>query len=329
VYDVFVAPPAAAAAAAAKITGKMHAAARDAVYGPPPVTFETPSLAFESRFQVPYRMSRTRTSPLPSPPTPPPSTQCGNLWRAVRVGEELYELLMASDFNRRTKTCWFYFRVEGARKGVRYRLRIVNFEKSDSLFKQGQRVLCYSTATEQWFRVGGSHVSYLPNNIHLLHAASHPAAAADDDVAGGGECPQLYTLDFSFEPARDGDTLYFAPCFPYSVRDNAQHLAALQVPPTPPRIHRPHPTPILVVSPRRRVTCFAGQGARAGVVHVPVPLPHPLRPRHNHRHTRPPPPQPPSPSPPCRLHPLGLENRRHHHRPRASGRAQRFLDNAV
>ncbi len=145
------------------------------------------------------------------------------------MGETLYELLMTSDFNRRTKTCWFYFRVEGARRGVRYRLRIVNFEKSDSLFKQGQRVLCYSCATEQWFRVGGGHTSYLPNNIHTLHAASYAAAAADDAFAGGAECPQLYTLDFSFEASRDGDTLYFAPCFPYSVRDNAQHVSNLQV----------------------------------------------------------------------------------------------------
>jgi len=154
---------------------------------------------------------------------------------------------MTSDFNKRTKTCWFYFRVEGARKGVRYRFRILNFEKPDSLFKQGQRVLCYSCATEQWFRVGGHHLSYLPNNIHTLHAASFgpftadaaadaaavaaAAAAVADDVAGGSECPQLYTLDFTFEPSRDGDTLYFAPCFPYSVRDNVQHLSTLQVSP--------------------------------------------------------------------------------------------------
>jgi hypothetical protein len=150
------------------------------------------------------------------------------------VGEESYELLMTSDFNKRTKTCWFYFRVENARKGARYRFKILNFEKSDSLFKQGQRVLCYSCATEQWFRVGGHHLSYLPNNIHTLHAASFgpfaaDAAAAADDVSGGSECPQLYTLDFMFEPSRDGDTFYFAPCFPYSVRDNAQHLSSIQV----------------------------------------------------------------------------------------------------
>ena len=55
------------------------------------------------------------------------------------------------------------------------------------------------------------------------------AAAAVDDVAGGSECPQLYTLDFTFEPSRDGD--YFAPCFPHSVRDNVQHLSSLQVTP--------------------------------------------------------------------------------------------------
>lgn len=212
---------------------KAHAATRDAAYGTSPVAFETPPLAFESRFQVlhvaafvsslvPLSHSISTLFAVPY--------QCGNLWRAVRVGEELYELLMTSDFNKRTKTCWFYFRVEGARKGVRYRFRILNFEKSDSLFKQGQRILCYSCATEQWFRVGGSHVSYLPNNIHTLHAASYgPSAAADDVDDGGSECPQLYTLDFTFESLRDGDTLYFAPCFPYSVRDNAQHLLSLQV----------------------------------------------------------------------------------------------------
>jgi hypothetical protein len=232
VFDVFVAPP--AASPGAKISDKAHAAARNAAYGTAPVAFETPPLAFESRFQVLHVsalciIARSPVSLNLYPLHCPLYHQCGNLWRAVRVGEELYELLMTSDFNKRTKTCWFYFRVEGARKGVRYRFRIVNFEKSDSLFKQGQRILCYSSATEQWFRVGGSHVSYLPNNIHTLHAASYGPSAAADDVAGGSECPQLYTLDFTFDSLRDGDTLYFAPCFPYSVRDNAQHLHSLQV----------------------------------------------------------------------------------------------------
>jgi hypothetical protein len=230
VFDVFVAPP--AAAPGAKITGKAHAATRDAAYGPSPITFETPSLSFESRFQVLFVLTcRVTVSSQPLSNLASSHHQCGNLWRAVRVGEELYELLMTSDFNKRTKTCWFYFRVEGARKGVRYRFRIINFEKPDSLFKHGQRVLCYSCATEQWFRVGGGSVSYLPNNIHSLHAASYGLTAAADEVAGGGECPQLYTLDFTFESTRDGDTLYFAPCFPYSVRDHAQHLLSLQVSP--------------------------------------------------------------------------------------------------
>jgi cytosolic carboxypeptidase protein 2/3 len=195
---------------------------------------------------------------------------------------------MTSDFNKRTKTCWFYFRVEGARKGIRYRFRILNFEKPDSLFKQGQRVLCYSCATEQWFRVGGHHLSYLPNNIHTLHAASFgpftadaaaaAAAAAVDDVAGGSECPQLYTLDFTFEPSRDGDTLYFAPCFPYSVRDNAQHLSSLQV--TDPAIFTQR---ILFLSLAGQLTQLSGQGARANVQPVPVTLPYSLRPRDHYR----------------------------------------------
>jgi hypothetical protein len=236
VFDVFVAPPP-AATTGLKLTSKALACARDAAYGPSPLTFVTPPLVFESRFQVQFLFALI-SCPLITPcstVTPAPFTfffhrQCGNLWRAVRVGEELYELLMNSDFNRRTKTCGFYFRVEGARKGARYRFRVVNFEKSDSLFKQGQRVLCYSCATEQWIRVGGSHVSYLPNNIHTLHAASYGQASYCDEISGGSECPQLYTLDFSFEPSRDGDTFYFAPSFPYSVRDNALHMASLQVP---------------------------------------------------------------------------------------------------
>jgi hypothetical protein len=228
---------------------------------------------------------------------------------------------MTSDFNKRTKTCWFYFRVEGARKGTRYRFRIVNFEKSDSLFKQGQRVLCYSSASEQWFRVGGSHVSYLPNNIHTLHAASYGAAAAVDEVDCEYKCPQLYTLEYSFEPTRDGDTLYFAPCFPYSVRDNAQHLSSLQV--------RSDDT-------ARRVLFHAlshGSPDFQGKDHVqisslclsPCLIPCELvtitgatlslkcRPYLN-----------------CsRLQPHRLQDRRRHHCSRAPGRTQRVLDHAV
>ncbi len=52
VFDVFVAPP--ATAAGAKLTGKAYCAIRDAAYGPSPISFLTPPLAFESRFQVPF-----------------------------------------------------------------------------------------------------------------------------------------------------------------------------------------------------------------------------------------------------------------------------------
>jgi hypothetical protein len=70
VYDVFVAPP--AQTAGLKITGKAHAAARDAAYGPAPVAFETPSLAFESRFQVRFGSVFFIIAPGPTHSRPPP-----------------------------------------------------------------------------------------------------------------------------------------------------------------------------------------------------------------------------------------------------------------
>jgi hypothetical protein len=92
VYDVFVAPP--AHAAGSKITSKAHTAVLDAAYGSAPISFETPSLAFESRFQVRLCFSTMQLSscsafvklcPPPLPPSPLNSAEtCGVLLVSAR-----------------------------------------------------------------------------------------------------------------------------------------------------------------------------------------------------------------------------------------------------
>ncbi|XP_073798312.1 cytosolic carboxypeptidase 2 isoform X5 [Danio rerio] len=136
-----------------------------------------PTLAFESRFE------------------------CGNLQKAVQVGQYDYELTLRTDLYTTKHTQWFYFRVRNMREGVTYRFTIINLMKSSSLYGAGMCPLLYSEKTawlkgEGWKRTGSS-IRYYRNNIE------------QDGKA-------LYSLTWTLEFPYDGDTCYLAHCYPYT-----------------------------------------------------------------------------------------------------------------
>lgn len=102
-----------------------------------------------------------------------------------------YELKLRQDLYTDRHSQWFYFRIQNTKENVVYRLvkksygldvissiddyctyssfSIVNFNKPDSLYKYGLKVLMYSEKEAQLNKIGwtraGQNISYFKNDI--------------------------------------------------------------------------------------------------------------------------------------------------------------------
>jgi hypothetical protein len=175
--------------------------------------------------------------------------ESGNLSKAIRVGDNNYELLCMQDSNTTSKTQWYYFRVKGARRGCRYSFRILNFEKADSQYRKGLRPLMYSTKSESWSRACYD-VRYQPNNLGKMQSNTHGTALRS-----------YFTLEFSFEALHNDDEIYFAHCYPYTLTDHWKHMASLQS----------SPAGMLYMS--RSLLCYSEGGNPCEVVTINETLP--------------------------------------------------------
>ncbi|XP_037562964.1 cytosolic carboxypeptidase 1 isoform X1 [Dermacentor silvarum] len=133
----------------------------------------------------------------------------GNLRKAVQIGPYEYNLLMSPDINTSLHHRWFYFEVAGMRSDVDYTFNIVNFDRSGSLYKEGQCPLLFSVRDASngrgWRRVGGG-ISY-QRNLHW-RADKGP----------------LFTLSFTVRFPHAGDVCYIANGFPYGFSLLKAHL---------------------------------------------------------------------------------------------------------
>ena len=80
--------------------------------------------------------------------------ECGNLRRAVQVGEFEYDLILKYDYGTSSYTQWYFFRVMNTRKDVTYKFNIINLIKPDSSYNQGQKPLIYSNKVADLERIG-------------------------------------------------------------------------------------------------------------------------------------------------------------------------------
>lgn len=126
----------------------------------------------------------------------------GNLRRAIQTGPTEYSLLMTPDINTGLHHRWFYFEVSGMRNDVDYKFNIINFDRTGSLYKEGQCPLLFSvrewaSRKRGWYRVGHS-ISY-QRNLHWRPDKG-----------------PLFTLSFMLRfPHASGDVCYLATAFPY------------------------------------------------------------------------------------------------------------------
>jgi Zinc carboxypeptidase/Cytosolic carboxypeptidase N-terminal domain len=180
--------------------------------------------------------------------------QCGNLHRAIRVGDAEYDLLLGADLNTRFKahTQWYFYRVQGMQPNTPYKFNIVNLEKLSSAYNKGMKPVMYSHKLYEssgvgWHRVAHvEHISYYRNLRMRPHAiaasgtttgtAATAATAADadvddDDDASTNQEPikydACYTFTMTFSIPEEQDSIFLAYFFPFSytfLRETLCHL---------------------------------------------------------------------------------------------------------
>ena len=95
--------------------------------------------------------------------------ESGNLRRAVQIYPHEYDLILRFDVNTRGHTQWFYFSVQNAQKGVKYKFNIINMMKPDSLYNYGMKPLIYSEYESKHHNMGwkrcGEDICYYQNSI--------------------------------------------------------------------------------------------------------------------------------------------------------------------
>lgn len=123
-------------------------------------------------------------------------------------------LTLRPDLYTAKHTQWFYFRVQNMRREPLYRFTIANMAKPKSLYGQGLRPLLYSQQDARsrgigWRRVG-TDIRYYRGSV--------------------GE-PPVFRLSWTVRFPHDGDTCFFAACYPYTYSDLQRYLRTLAADP--------------------------------------------------------------------------------------------------
>ena len=139
--------------------------------------------------------------------------ESGNLWKAVRVGEYEYNLLLRPDIGTGV-TLWFYFLVKNMEKNVPYTFNIINLYKEKSLFNSGFRPLLwsekeYDRCGKGWTRTG-ELISYSENTTRRKNGSN------------------FYTLSFTTAFEHPDDVAFLSMCFPYTYTDLQDFLECIE-----------------------------------------------------------------------------------------------------
>jgi hypothetical protein len=154
--------------------------------------------------------------------------ESGNLANAVRVGPTEYELTLRDD-DVHGYNLWFYFKVTGMKPGTSYTMRIINYHKSVSLYRCGQKPLIHSSALAVsqgigWHRWETGGVRFTRNKGAKAYTVS----------LEGYRFPEVRTG--SLPP--DGDIVHIAYLYPYTLTQMEQDLSACQAGPGGYRVKR-------------------------------------------------------------------------------------------
>lgn len=136
--------------------------------------------------------------------------ESGNLDRVVQVGEREYDLYMRPDANTKGYFQWFYFSAETSDERE-VTLNILNFTKTESLYRQGMLpvVLSQAEAKKSWHRAG-TDVKYTLSKLTQMGVRN------------------LYALSFAYKFPAKGDKVFFAYAVPYTFSRLCGFLGSLQ-----------------------------------------------------------------------------------------------------
>lgn len=129
-----------------------------------------------------------------------------------------YYLQMHFDNKTTNHSQWFYFRVKGMKIGEQYRFTIVNCIKGGkSMFLQGMGICVYSekennSSLKGWVRTG-NNIKYYKNNYIRPETVSK----------------KFFSLEFTYSPQFDEDTVYFTQAVPYTYTYLQDYLSQLEV----------------------------------------------------------------------------------------------------
>uniref|UniRef100_A0A915MQN1 Cytosolic carboxypeptidase N-terminal domain-containing protein n=1 Tax=Meloidogyne javanica TaxID=6303 RepID=A0A915MQN1_MELJA len=99
--------------------------------------------------------------------------ESGNLWKAIQVGTNKYELIISPDINQQTLHFqWFYFEVTNMRAGIPYIFEIINCLKNISMFSKGMQPVLFSLIEAKKGNIG--FIQFL--------LSSHPLAIRARDL---------------------------------------------------------------------------------------------------------------------------------------------------
>jgi hypothetical protein len=163
--------------------------------------------------------------------------ETGNLYQAVQVGAEEYDLFTRPDLHSAVGHMqWFYFSISNTHNPAnsnavqRVKFNIMNMQKNDSLFNQGMRPVMYSTMDaanptnpKGWVRCGvpGS-IRYFSNSYKRIDAVQgQPGMTREVDGA------MYFTLTMTIDFHNPNDTYLLAYTYPYTYTDMKYHIQDL------------------------------------------------------------------------------------------------------
>lgn len=160
--------------------------------------------------------------------------ESGNLRRSIKVSGNEYDLFLSEDINDlKSRSQWYYFCISGASPGTAYKLNIVNFKKSTSVYNQGLKPLCFTANNGEggvWKRVG-SNIAYYPSPYCrwaqqcLSNTAEKTRGAGTRQKHNVDEGLHMLTFTFTFE--HEGPH-FFSMCYPFTYSDLQHHLGKLE-----------------------------------------------------------------------------------------------------
>ncbi|EGB06340.1 hypothetical protein AURANDRAFT_10716, partial [Aureococcus anophagefferens] len=158
--------------------------------------------------------------------------ESGNLLHAAPYPDAEFDCAMCPDVGTGGHTQWFYFRVDGLRKGVRYRFNVTNFAKADSLYLEGMQPLVYGVGAAKsgvGWRRAGKVVCYSKNTAEAHR--QQPNAWRKEEKRRQRGRRGTHTLSFDLTLDDDEPSLYLAYSHPYTYTDLQAFLATLAADP--------------------------------------------------------------------------------------------------